>query len=620
VDYDADGIDDVITGSIYEDIYIFRGLGDGLFAKAKLLKDKDGKPLEGGYCCTTELLDMDADGDLDLVCATRIGKVTWRKNVGTRSSPKFDAKARPLPMEKSAAPMEGFNATYADWDGDGRRDLVVGSGRGHVVWHRNVGADDKPKFSSGRKLLNDSGFPEIKEGDVPAAHGSRAKVHIVDYDNDGLLDIMLGDFTSCTYNTRPPLTDEEIKEKEALEKRAKETGNKAYYAEVNRLNKLYWAAKKAEDFEEVKKIKAMQAEQRRPLDELYKKLRPFRTTGSKSHGWVWFYRQLPKNETAAQAEEIAGPNLLFICADQWRGQALGFLEQEPVLTPNLDRLATESLVLTQAVSNYPVCSPYRAMLMTGMYPHANGVLGNCNSTGTKYGCELKEKARCWSDILDDRGYSLGYVGKWHLEAPREPYVESYNNSEKSAWNEWTPPARRHGFQFWYAYNTFDRHLTPEYWATDSRRDQRVRVEQWSPEHEAEMAIRFIRNEDGKHREADKPFGLVVSMNPPHMPYRQVPAKYVDQYKDKSVQELLGSRPNLLPQDDRWGKYTRQNIKYQYAMMTGVDEQIGRILKTLDEIGARENTIVVFTSDHGDCLGLHGMVSKNNHFEESMRIP
>jgi len=296
VDYDADGIDDVITGSIYEDIYLFRGLGQGQFAKAKLLKDKDGKPLEGGYCCTTELLDMDSDGDLDLVCATRIGKVTWRENVGTRSSPKFDAVAQSLPMEEGAASIAGFNATYADWDGDGRRDLVVGSGRGHIVWHRNVGADDKPKFSSGRKLLKDSGFPEIREGDVPATHGGRAKVHIVDYDNDGLLDILLGDFTSCTYNTRPPLTDQEIKEKEALEKEVKETGNKTYYSEVNRLNKLYWAAKKAGDLEQVKKIKARQTEQRRPLDELYKKLRPFRTTGSKAHGWVWFYRQLPKSE------------------------------------------------------------------------------------------------------------------------------------------------------------------------------------------------------------------------------------------------------------------------------------------------------------------------------------
>ena len=324
--------------------------------------------------------------------------------------------------------------------------------------------------------------------------------------------------------------------------------------------------------------------------------------------------------TMGSANLFAAPNLVFICVDQWRGQALGFLEQESVITPNLDQLASESLVLTQAVSNYPVCSPYRAMLMTGMYPHANRVLGNCNSTGTKYGYELSQDARCWSDILHDRSYSLGYIGKWHLEAPRKPYVQSYNNSDKFAWNEWTPPAHRHGFKFWYAYNTFDRHLTPEYWDTESKRDQRIRVQQWSPEHEADVAIQFLRNKDGEHRQQGKPFGLVISMNPPHMPYKMVPQKYVDRYKEKGAQELLGDRPNLLPETDRWGKYTRQNIKYQYAMMTGVDEQIGRILETLAEIGARKTTIVIFTSDHGDCLGLHGMVSKNNHFEESMRIP
>ena len=296
MDFDADGIDDVIAGSIYEDIYLFRGLGDGKFAKRQLLKDKDGKPLEGGYCCTTELLDMDADADLDLVCASRIGTAKWYKNVGSRSSPEFESKARGIPMEKGAGSIKGSNATYADWDGDGRRDLIVGSERGQIVWHRNTGEDNKPLFSSAQQLLKDPGFIRIKEGEVPVAHGSRAKVNIVDYDNDGLLDILLGDFTSCSYNTRPPLTPEEVEQKEALEKELKETGNKTYYAEVNRLSKMYWAAKKAEDFEKVKKIKAMQAEQRRPLDELYKKLRPFRTTGYKSHGWVWFYRQVPKGD------------------------------------------------------------------------------------------------------------------------------------------------------------------------------------------------------------------------------------------------------------------------------------------------------------------------------------
>jgi len=322
----------------------------------------------------------------------------------------------------------------------------------------------------------------------------------------------------------------------------------------------------------------------------------------------------------AQEPEPRHPNLLFILADQWRGDALGFLGREKVQTPNLDALARESLVLTEAVSNYPLCSPYRAMLMSGQYPCRNGVYSNCNSRTAPFGCELSKATRCWSDVLSDQGYALGYIGKWHLEAPHKPFVASYNNRPNFAWNEWTPPDRRHGFTFWHAYNTFDHHLAPEYWETDMTRDQRLEVDRWGPEHEADVAIAYLANEDGKQRAPDAPFALVVSMNPPHMPYRQVPQRYVDRYKGISNEELLGDRPDLLPADSRWGRYTRKNLRFQYAMMTGVDEQVGRILKALADLGLRDDTIVVFTSDHGDCLGLHGQISKNNPYDLSMRIP
>jgi N-acetylglucosamine-6-sulfatase len=152
------------------------------------------------------------------------------------------------------------------------------------------------------------------------------------------------------------------------------------------------------------------------------------------------------------------------------------------------------------------------------------------------------------------------------------------------------------------------------------RDERVRVKQWGPEYETDMAIRFLRNEDGNYRDSAQPFALVVSMNPPHMPYKAVPKKYVDLYAGKTADDLLGDRPDLLPADSRLGKYTRNNMPYQYAQMTGVDDQVGRILDALKEGGLADNTIVVFTSDHGDCIGLHGKVSKNNHYEQSMRVP
>lgn len=318
---------------------------------------------------------------------------------------------------------------------------------------------------------------------------------------------------------------------------------------------------------------------------------------------------------AQEPSPAARPNLLLILADQWRGQALGFLGEERVQTPTLDALARESLVLTEAVSNYPVCSPYRGMLMSGQYPFKNGVYSNCNSRTEPFGCELKKATRCWSDVLADARYSLGYIGKWHLEAPRKPYVASYNNKPGFAWNEWTPPQRRHGFGFWHAYNTFDRHLKPEYWIDGMSRDERLKVERWGPEHEADVAIGFLQK-----RAEGRPFALVVSMNPPHMPYRQVPRGYVDRYAKIPNSKLIGDRPDLQPPRSRWGRYTRNNLRFQYAMMTGVDEQVGRILAALDRLELAKNTIVVFTSDHGDCLGLHGKVSKNNHYELSMRVP
>jgi len=312
-------------------------------------------------------------------------------------------------------------------------------------------------------------------------------------------------------------------------------------------------------------------------------------------------------------------NLLIVFPDQMRAQAQGFMGEDPVQTPTLDSFARESLVFTQAVSNYPLCSPFRGSLMTGRYPFGCGITGNCNDLGTKYGIELRTEARCWSDVLKDSGYSLGYIGKWHLDSPRRPYVKTANNTEADAWNEWTPPGRRHGFDFWYAYGTYDHHLKPMYWDTKAARDGFHFVDQWGPEHEADMAVRFLKNEGGAYRDPSKPFALVVAMNPPHMPYDQVPGRYVDFYKDKTAEALAG-RPNIPPAGTRWGDYYRKNIKGYLAMISGVDEQFGRILYALKELGLDKDTIVLFTSDHGNCLGIHEQIAKNNSFAESMRVP
>lgn len=103
------------------------------------------------------------------------------------------------------------------------------------------------------------------------------------------------------------------------------------------------------------------------------------------------------------------PNLVFIMADQWRADAIGYNGTEPVKTPHLDQLSTEGVTFMNAVSGTPVSSPARAMLMTGMYPVQNGVTGNCNSRTAPYGVEMATDARCWSDVLSDKGYDLAYL-------------------------------------------------------------------------------------------------------------------------------------------------------------------------------------------------------------------
>lgn len=313
----------------------------------------------------------------------------------------------------------------------------------------------------------------------------------------------------------------------------------------------------------------------------------------------------------------ARPNLVFIMADQFRGDALGCMQKEPVQTPNLDKLAEEGILFTEAISSYPVSSPARAMLMTGMYPTANGVTGNCNSDNTPYRVELSAEAICWSDVLKQAGYSTAYIGKWHLDAPHPPYIDTYNNRGKVAWNEWCSPERRHGFDQWIAYGTYDNHLKPMYWDTEAAREDFYYVDQWGPSYEADRAIEFIRKESSQ---SDHPFALVVSMNPPHTGYELVPDSFKQRYAHTDVEALASQKSYIPAKGTPEGDYFRTHIRNYYACITGVDENVGRIIRTLKECGVFDNTLIIFSSDHGICMGGHGIEGKNVFYEESMRIP
>lgn len=314
------------------------------------------------------------------------------------------------------------------------------------------------------------------------------------------------------------------------------------------------------------------------------------------------------------------PNIVIVMPDELRQQAVGLTKTDPVITPNIDAFSKEAATLTNALSNCPICSPARAMLFSGKYPVSNGVIDNCYSRTIEYGIELKKEEVCFSDVLSESGYDLGYIGKYHLDLPNPQEAEHTEgwrgdpNNGGTLWDAFTAPDRRHGFNFWYSYGCCDRHLTPHYWKNDAAIENRTDINGWSVEHETDVAIDYVRNKNGAYRDGNKPFLLFVSHNPPHMPFEDVPEKYKALYKDFERDVLL-NRPNI-----DHTKINEETAKNYYAAITGVDEQFGRLLKTIEEEQIDDNTIVFFLSDHGEMLGSHGLMGKNSWYNEAFSIP
>lgn len=308
------------------------------------------------------------------------------------------------------------------------------------------------------------------------------------------------------------------------------------------------------------------------------------------------------------------PNLVYIFADQWRRQAVGFMKEDPVLTPNMDKFSEESLVFDNCISCFPLCSPHRASLLTGKYPLSTGMFTNC-----KIGCDarLKEEEICIGDVIKAAGYDTAYIGKWHLDLPEVNLTDNPVSGARN-WDAYTEPGpKRHGFDYWYSYGTFDEHLTPHYWKDTP---EMIKVNQWSVEHETDMAINYMKNHD-----KDKPFTLFLSWNPPHSPYDQVPEKYKRLYEEREIplRENFSLEKLVVGVGDPFeGDYAKalENTLNYYAAVSGIDENFGRVLEELKKLELEENTIVVLSSDHGDMMVSHGLTSKNIWYEEAIGVP
>jgi len=301
------------------------------------------------------------------------------------------------------------------------------------------------------------------------------------------------------------------------------------------------------------------------------------------------------------------PNIVFVFADQYRAMATGYSHEDPVFTPNINALAEEGVVFTNAISSCPVCTPYRGMLITGKYPLRNGMTRNCSDL--RIGLYLRPDSSAFGNAFKKNNYQTGYIGKWHLDdAQTAMELLGYSPDGTRGWDTYTPPGeKRQGFDFWHAYNAYDSHIAPHYWENTT---EMIEPGKWSPQHEAEVAIDFIEN-----RDVSKPFMLMWSINPPHPPVDQVPDMYTNYYDET---DIFFTRKNVLFEGE--GAEAPDKVENYFASVTGVDQQFGRLINYLKEEGLFENTIIVFTADHGEMMGSHGLMNKSQWYEEAINVP
>lgn len=278
---------------------------------------------------------------------------------------------------------------------------------------------------------------------------------------------------------------------------------------------------------------------------------------------------------------MSRPNILFVFADQLRGSSLGYVGQEPVLTPHLDAFVAQGLQFTRAVANAPVCCPMRATLLTGLHPLSHGVVTN--------DVRLREDVTSIADVLRKRGYRTAYIGKWHLDGPDR--------------GGFTPPGpRRHGFDHWAACNCNHNYFEAFYYRDSA---EPIWIDGYEPTAQTDLAIDYLRGASG----STSPFCLFLSWGPPHCPYDHVPSRFRKIYDANAIP----LRPNAV-------EANRETIANYYAHISALDWNFGRLLQTLDESGLSSNTLVIFTSDHGDMLYSQNHGWKCKPWRESVIVP
>jgi arylsulfatase A-like enzyme len=329
----------------------------------------------------------------------------------------------------------------------------------------------------------------------------------------------------------------------------------------------------------------------------------------------------------ARAARNDRPNILFLLTDQQRFDCAGIYGNRAIRTPNIDRIGSEGAVFRSAYSTTPTCTPARSALLTGLAPWHHGMLGMTNMA-QHYPLEKPQALR-------DAGYYTATIGKQHFHPMRNGHgYQRMILDEHCACgnvNDPIPAARffddRSDYEAWFYSQapTLDPHATGLGWNDRSAKPfalpERLHATTWT----GDTAVNYLRD-----YQRPEPFYLKVSFIRPHSPY-DPPERFMKMYADAALPAArVGKWAARYEQrnssrDDIWrGKLTDAEIRRSrqgyYGSISHVDEQIGRILETLEKRGWLDETLIVFTSDHGDMTGDHNLWRKSYAYEPSAHIP
>ena len=318
-------------------------------------------------------------------------------------------------------------------------------------------------------------------------------------------------------------------------------------------------------------------------------------------------------------------NVLFLFTDQQRADTMAAYGNNVIQTPNLNRLGECSTVFERAYATQAICTPSRSTIMTGLYPHTTGC--------TQNNFPLREETKCIPEMLTPGKYVTGYYGKWHLgdEIFRQHGFDEWRSIEDQ-YRKYYSVGRDESTHSTYHDFLAESGFTPADGDFFTRAETCGYPESFSrPAYLAREACDFIK--DNKNR----PFLLYVNFLEPHFPlhsprdgqyspeevtlpenYDAVPAEnqplkyriYRQRYRS------WGDHGEDLNSEEGWRRITTR----YWGLCSLVDTHVGTILRQLEETGVADNTIVVFTSDHGDMLGSHRLLNKNFMLEEAIRVP